>query len=518
VELSLLEIGERNVFPHVGRRTQVQVRGARGPIFPIVTGTFGGVDFLHSVCGEVTDKVTQSEIQELEGSLNSAQHSQSVSRIKELLDQLPPGLFGGDDQSSKVDEIQANAAAAQMQNMNISPKEPEEFTRYAQQLTQQIYPILEFHDEIMRSITEAIENIPVLPDLIEQLQNGISMFCFSLLAPFVLPIISQVKSEMETGSSEIIQSSRDKQLIVFNDDSCSDPTHSMLSKDHFSNILNEPAGKIASQILKWAIPQITEAWDNPNVDADRTITRIINGVFHHPALREYGDDGARDGRNLMFGVVERWWREKSEREKNDLRDKLSTDGVRTGRNHKEGVHDTGHGCGKPIGFASMSGGSGGQNQIAGVVAGGLAQGLNQAFGGGQSSGGYGGGSGGEIGKVAGDALGGGILGDVVGGIAGAIGGGLLSGAFGEDEKEGHVSSSYNQDGSYTQRYTETAQKPSNYGAQGGGYGTAEYRRTEYPSGDAREEYSRHEQTGSGFVRQEESRYQSGGTTYQTTST
>lgn len=42
-------MGEHNVFPHVGRRTQIQVRGARSPIWPIVTGTFGTTDFLHSV-------------------------------------------------------------------------------------------------------------------------------------------------------------------------------------------------------------------------------------------------------------------------------------------------------------------------------------------------------------------------------------------------------------------------------------------------------------------------------------
>ena len=81
----------------------------------------------------------------------------------------------------------------------------------------------------MQSITETIEKIPVLPDLIEQIQNQISTFVFSLLAPFVLPVIRQVKTELATGSSEIIQSSKAQQLHVFKDDSDSNPTHSMLS-------------------------------------------------------------------------------------------------------------------------------------------------------------------------------------------------------------------------------------------------------------------------------------------------
>lgn len=119
---------------------------------------------------------------------------------------------------------------------------------------------------------------------------------FSLLAPFVLPIINQVKTELNTGSSEIIQSSKEKQLIVFYDDNSSNPTHSMLSKDHFSNILNEPAGKVAGQVLKWVVPQLISCWDDERIDIDRTLNRIIQGVFHHPNLRDFGNDGAIDGR------------------------------------------------------------------------------------------------------------------------------------------------------------------------------------------------------------------------------
>lgn len=138
-----------------------------------------------------------------------------------------------------------------MQQTRISPREPEAWTRNLQEVQRQIYPILEWHDEMMQQITEALEKIPILPQLLENLQEQLNVFVFSLLAPFVLPIINQVKSELNTGSSEIIQSSKEKQLIVFRDDYSTDPTHSMLSKDHFSNVLNEPAGKVASQVLKW---------------------------------------------------------------------------------------------------------------------------------------------------------------------------------------------------------------------------------------------------------------------------
>ena len=317
---------------------------------------------------------------------------------------------------------------------------------------------------------------------------------FSLLAPFVLPIINQVKNELETGSSEIIQSSRDKQHIVFHDDYCSDPTHSMLSKDHFSNVLNEPAGKTASQILKWVVPQIMAAWDDERVDIYRTLNRIINGVFHHPAQRDYGDDGASDGRRGMFMIVEQWWNQKNEREKDYLRDQLSRDGVEQGRNHKHGVHDKGHGCGKPLGMPNMrtaasSGAVGGlpMGNIVGEISSALS-GESQYDPGANRPGASGGSS--DLGKIAGEAVGGGALGGIVGGLAGAIGGDILGGTFGESEKKSKKSQYQGNDGSYTQSFTQSGYNEP-HGRQPH-YGRAQYSETSYPGGRQRQQYDRYE--------------------------
>ena len=163
--------------------------------------------------GEFDDKATQSEIQELEGTLQNSQGQGNQSALQDLLNKVPDGLFGGKDQAGKANELQSNAQAHQMQNTRISPRQPEEWTRYLTDVQQQIYPILEWHDEIMKSITETIEKIPVLPDLIESLQDQLNVFVFSLLAPFVVPIINQVKTELNTGSSEIINSSEKEQKV-----------------------------------------------------------------------------------------------------------------------------------------------------------------------------------------------------------------------------------------------------------------------------------------------------------------
>jgi hypothetical protein len=436
--------------------------------------------------GEFDDKATQSEIQQLEGTMEGGQRN-DTSFLKEILSKIPSGIFGDTDEGQKAEELQSNATAAQMAQTRLTPRKPEEFTLQLQEAVRQIYPIIEWHDDIMKSISNAIEKIPILPELIEQLEDQINIFVFSLIAPFVLPIIQQLKNELNTGSSEIIQSSKDKQLIVFYDDNSSDPTHSMLSKDHFSNILNEPAGKIASAVLKWAVPQIINAWDDESVDTRSLCDRIINGVFHHPAVRQYGDDGAADGRQQMFRVVEQWWSAKDNAEKRELRQKLSREGVQNGENHKEGAEDSGHGCCKPIGMAKTSKGEG--------AGGGMIGDLVSALGGGgmaaQAGSGYGRPSpNSEIGKLAEEAVGGGALGGLVGALAGGIGGGLLSDVFGSNETKAQSSKYDNQDGSTTQSYSE-------YGRKQDVYGQAQVSQTQYPAGGQRTEYSQYQQTASG---------------------
>lgn len=269
----------------------------------------------------------------------------------------------------------------------------------------------------------------------------------------------------------------------------------MLSKDHFSNVLNEPAGKVASQVLKWVVPQLIACWDDERIDVDRTLTRIITGILHHPVLRDYGDDGAADGRRLMFEVVSEWWGSKDERERDGLRDQLSRNGVEQGRNHKPGVKDSGHGCCKPLGMptvktAQSSGAVGGlAGDIVGEIGSALAgqsqydQGATSGSGGKINSGSEG------VGKLVEEGVGGGILGAVVGGLSGGLLGGDFSGS--DSKKKSHGTQQYEDDGSYTEKFTETGYNRSQSGQQR--YGQAEYSQTNFAEGGRRQQYQRYDQ-------------------------
>ena len=86
VELSLRELGFHNVFAHTGTNTIMHLRGKQ--VFPLVTGTFGMVDFYLSVLGEAADHFTESEVNEMDNALGAAQtaaqssHSTDSSRSR----------------------------------------------------------------------------------------------------------------------------------------------------------------------------------------------------------------------------------------------------------------------------------------------------------------------------------------------------------------------------------------------------------------------------------------------------
>lgn len=120
----------------------------------------------------------------------------------------------------------------------------------------QIYPILQFRDKIVRNINSMISKIPGLEKLLEHISETLTAFILGLLAPFVRPIISQVNKSLKEGSSGLLATSAQQQFEPWTNPHCTDPTHSMLSKDHFTNILNSCGGRVAVTILQYVVPYV----------------------------------------------------------------------------------------------------------------------------------------------------------------------------------------------------------------------------------------------------------------------
>jgi hypothetical protein len=77
-----------------------------------------------------------------------------------------------------------------------------------------------------------------------------------------------------THQSKAVVEEDEAQFEVFTDPYASDPTHSMLSKDHFDNILNEPAGKVAQVVVEHTVNLVVAAWSNPAVDINQTLNEV----------------------------------------------------------------------------------------------------------------------------------------------------------------------------------------------------------------------------------------------------
>jgi hypothetical protein len=99
-----------------------------------------------------------------------------------------------------------------------------------QAVISKIYPILVFRDKVVRTISAIVSKIPGLEALIDKITETVTLFVFSLLAPYILPIIKTASEQLKTGSSAVVHSSADHQYEPWSIPTCTDPTHSMLSK------------------------------------------------------------------------------------------------------------------------------------------------------------------------------------------------------------------------------------------------------------------------------------------------
>lgn len=319
--------------------------------------------------GEVQDKFSQTEVNESEmaelDALLADSHTQQKesersggggSILKGLLSQIP----NSGDLSRDADRLEQESDAQEMANLKLShggpnsAAKPSEFD--AMKVIKQIYPILQFRDRVVRAIESTIEKIPGLSALVEKISDTLSVFVFSLLAPFVRPILAQATTQLQAGSSEVLDSSAQHQFEPWDIPTCTDPTHSLLSKDHFSNKLNPAAGEVASAIVGYVVPRVIYAYENPNVPVEQVLDDVVR-VLHHPAIR----DPNCEIHSLMFETVQKWVERQPDRGRS-LNQALSREGVRAGQNHIGGVFAGGHNVPAPGGHAHVASGGHGKTK------------------------------------------------------------------------------------------------------------------------------------------------------------
>lgn len=161
-EIALRKLGYEDVFCHVGDNVLVEApSGDRVP--PLVTGTFGSADFLHSLLGEATDHISQASVTALSDTMNQSQNSDTSEKLAALKD-IMSKISGGDDKTSQAQELEEKSKAYNFDPDNVAPPE----------VQRQLLDLLKWHDDVMRDIVKRMEMVPGLTDLMEEMSNALN--------------------------------------------------------------------------------------------------------------------------------------------------------------------------------------------------------------------------------------------------------------------------------------------------------------------------------------------------------
>lgn len=201
-------------------------------------------------------------------------------------------------------------------------------------LWQAIEPILYLHDRVSKYLQEDLEDTEDSTQDYStshgQLGEYTNQLVFQYLAVMIESSVRELRNAVKAARDRVDEeAAKADSAQVYQDGAASDPSHSDLSKDHFSNVLNQPAGLVATITTNWTTQQVVRCWDDSSLDAQSVIDEILT-VLHHPAF----PPTKTPVQEYMSHVVKTWWEYHSPEEKESLRGKLTKEAVQQ-RQHED---------------------------------------------------------------------------------------------------------------------------------------------------------------------------------------
>ncbi|KAK5637293.1 hypothetical protein RRF57_013005 [Xylaria bambusicola] len=318
IELCLHELGEEQVFPFVGDVAELK------KVAPLVTGTFGMLDIFHSLLGEADDiAVVQTK-----GSLGELEKKLGYGGM--AFEQLWPDLQEGEGEQPDIPNI-----PNPISDGNDESKQPNRADGVTNPtfLWQAIEPIFYLHDRISKWMQESAQESGEIgvSESRSQLSEETNQLVFQFLTVMIESAVKELRNAVKAAKEKVDEeAAKSSAAAVYQaGSSASDPSHSDLSKDHFSNVLNQVAGLLATVTTNWTTQRVVKCWDDPAIDADKTIDQILS-ILHHPAFPKR----KTEIQQYMFEEVEKWWRGTSASEKDRLRRQLTRESVEQ-RGHED---------------------------------------------------------------------------------------------------------------------------------------------------------------------------------------
>lgn len=154
VELVLIELGYATVFPHVGLHSQIQAIGLERPIWPMVTGTLGGIDCLHSLLGPaMPEKISQTCLSDLTSAVSLAEQEDPNALFKKLKRLLQPVPLALPD-LGKLQEM-GQASAGQVFHLEGIAGPGQTITLL--EIANNLHPVFAVRDKIVKDVNNQVE-------------------------------------------------------------------------------------------------------------------------------------------------------------------------------------------------------------------------------------------------------------------------------------------------------------------------------------------------------------------------
>ena len=327
-----------------------------GPAPPLVTGSFGPLDIVESILGELDDKLATGTLSQLTVRLPEKGSKNLGSTVDGLLAALQKIPFLPADLRNGVQSLKSSSAATGQQTVLWT-----ELNKNPSGIWDAIEPFFRIRDDIVRWLQDTAPDLKFLTEPIAALSNAIDEMLFAALANIVGPILGNLRNELEKMKEDLLRTqkaaAKNEQSNIFEPGStASNPSHSQIAKDHFDCILNIPAGQCNSPyshtmltypflaqasatVVRFTTNEVISCWEKWDRNPDQAIDNILQ-TLHHPFDVDLQDRAKNPLRYDMFSAVRNWWTAKDLEQRQYLQHRLQKSTIADSQ-HKIVIHNPG---------------------------------------------------------------------------------------------------------------------------------------------------------------------------------
>ncbi|KAG9008532.1 hypothetical protein FRB94_013145 [Tulasnella sp. JGI-2019a] len=314
------------------------IRQDHQDVYPLVTGTSSWQDDAHSLLGEISDHLLQSSPPALEKRLAEALLRQQTCQGFDTSDagQLSTIQIV---LSSIATECAAHQSPVFGRPMRLDPQPTIQQMIRDAAISKLTCLEARVEEQVTKDLRDAGCEISAVKTELDSLRDNPSVFVLTNLRPFLSFLIVLLTRAIRILMEKLIFDSPN-QWEVFNNTKSTNPSHSVLSKDHFHLILHEPAGMIARISALHAVEAVSRLWVDHSVNVNRTLDSIIESIFHPDFSTEARGLPKSDIQSQMTDALREWVDAMDSATRDETLRRLTKSAILSGENVRFGLAGT----------------------------------------------------------------------------------------------------------------------------------------------------------------------------------